>query len=177
MVLGSGTLATSGDNPARFGVVHALHVHPGRGASDNQPRVQILARKKKRRCRVNRRKFGKVALSTRKRVEAAGPWGLTSLASASPSDRMYLPEEQLTAIRVSHAIVGLVDGAIAQLPFGLNVRWYAGRDFGPYGLTLGVVSEQRRGCPYRREVFDKTICGSVVVRLAFSVGVCDTKAR
>jgi hypothetical protein len=136
--------------------VHALHVHPGRGTSDNRPRVQILAgeKGKRKRLRVNRQEIGKEALPTRRRVEAAGPWGRTSLASASlSSGRTYLPEEQLTAIRVSHAIVGLINGDVVQLPFGLKVRWYAGRDIGPYGVTLGVVSEQRRGCPYRREVF------------------------
>jgi hypothetical protein len=45
MVLGSGTLATSDDNPAIFGVVHLLHIHPDRGKSDDQPRTEFLRRK------------------------------------------------------------------------------------------------------------------------------------
>ncbi len=83
-------------------------------------------------------------------------------------------EEQLTAVRV---IVPIVVRASAELPLGLNVRRYAGLDLGPQGLALGVVREQRRGLPYCGEVIDELARGSVVVRRALEIGICDIGRR
>ena len=86
-------------------------------------------------------------------------------------------EKQLTAVWIIiHIVVVLADGAIVDLPFGWNVR-YAGRDVVPHVLGYGIVRKNRRGLPYRGEFVDEIVHGSVVVRRALGIRICDIGCR
>ena len=82
-------------------------------------------------------------------------------------------EEKLTAVWIVSAIIVHTDGAIIQLPLGLDVCRYARRNLGPRGLAVCVGREQRRGLPHLGEIVDRSVYWSVVVWVALDLGVCD----
>jgi hypothetical protein len=90
------------------------------------------------------------------------------LVSTAPNE---VSERPRTTIRISHFIIGHVDGASVQLALWLNVGRNGTRDTRPHRLACGIGRQQRRRLPYRWKIMDVRDNWSIGIPCALEVEI------